>query len=56
MCYPTLSAEWKRWNMLTTRFTRLADTLIQRVFGAIDLAKFLLPEITFIDRLSGQEA
>jgi hypothetical protein len=55
MRYPTLSAGWKRWNMLADRFTRLTDILIQRVFRAIDLAEFLLPKITFVDRLNRAE-
>ena len=47
--------EWERWDALTARFARLADILTQRVFRAIDMAEYLPPEATFIDRLNRAE-
>ena len=48
-------AEWERWDALTARFARLADILTQRVFRAIDMAEYLPPEATFVDRLNRAE-
>ena len=48
-------ADWERWDALTARFARLADILTQRVFRAIDVAEFLPPASTFLDRIHRAE-